>query len=220
MLASLASGLLIGIVKFLVIVYSFSKMRTIATAQFFQISFCYFFQAGSTVISRLLRATISPSVVSREWSVVGAAATSNSGSVCSSEPRRRSSVRRLMRGLTSWDFLRQMIVFQVALLRLHFLSQVDTVGILGSMGMRLWIDAHSSSPQWFLCFFVKIHDSHQAHLKAMTCLASRERFARNRTCPPASHFGEWAPKDSKTLTSHHSCWGASGGQNFRMISIV
>lgn len=106
MLASLASGLLIGIVKFLVIVYSFSKMRTIATAQFFQISFCYFFQAGSTVISRLLRATISPSVVSREWSVVGAAATSNSGSVCSSEPRRRSSVRRLMRGLTSWDFLR------------------------------------------------------------------------------------------------------------------
>ena len=35
MLASLAFGLLIGIVKFLVIVYNFSKMHTIATAQFF-----------------------------------------------------------------------------------------------------------------------------------------------------------------------------------------
>ena len=35
MLASLAFGLLIGIVKFLVIIYNFSKMYTIANAQFF-----------------------------------------------------------------------------------------------------------------------------------------------------------------------------------------
>lgn len=37
----------------------------------------------------------------------------------------------------SWDFLHRMILFKVVLLLLHFLNEVDTVGILGSVGMRL-----------------------------------------------------------------------------------
>lgn len=43
----------------------------------------------------------------------------------------------LNRGVTNWDFLRQAILFKVVLLLARLLNQVDTVGILGSVGMWL-----------------------------------------------------------------------------------
>lgn len=210
------SGLLIRIVKFS---YSIQFLQMLLHG--FKFPFAIFF--SSKLIpqwSHAVESMLSPSVVSREWSVVGAAATSNSGPLQLALGA-EAQLRRLMRGLTSWDFLRANICVSAVLLLLHFLNQVDAVGILGSMGIRVAVNRCTIPPvlKRFSCFLWKYKTVTSGTFESNDLSCEQRKICLNRTCSPASHFGEWAPKDSKTLTSYHSCWGASG-QNFRMISIV
>lgn len=98
MLQSLVSGLLIRIVKFLVIVYSFSKCYCTVFLNFLLLFFPSWFHSDTVVESDK-----QPKCAFLWMERSGAAATSNSGSGLQLGAR-CSSARRLMRGLTSWDF--------------------------------------------------------------------------------------------------------------------